>query len=117
MKKLFLIISLVAFLGATTVPSYAAPKKNTTVNVDGEKCKICGKKDCDGKCTAKIDGKHQANCVCGDKNCDGSCDVKAKKAHSEKCGIKGKSSCCAKNAKKSSCEPKCSHSKKKAGKE
>ncbi|MBT3209993.1 MAG: hypothetical protein HN704_07585 [Bacteroidetes bacterium] len=110
MKKLFLIISLVAFLGATTVSSYAAPKNDNTVNVDEEKCKVCGKEDCKDK------GKCSATATDGKTSDKSACKAEAKKDCSKKCGPKAKSSCCSKKAKKSSCSSK-HHSKNKTEKE
>jgi len=87
MKKLTLIIGLVAFLGMYMVPNYVSASSVAKVIVDKEKCEKCGKDDCKGDCETKAGCAH-------------------KEGEAKKCGGKeAKSGCC----KKGGAEPKCSH--------
>lgn len=88
MKKLTLIIGLVAFLGMYLAPNYMSASTVAKVVVDKEKCDKCGKEDCKGDCEKKAGCAHS--------------EGEAKKCDKKK----GNSSCC---PKKGGAEHKCGH--------
>lgn len=88
MKKLTLIIGLVAFLGMYMIPNYTSASTIAKVVVDKEKCEKCGKDDCKGNCEAKAGCNHKEAEAkkCAGKEGSASCAKKCGSAESHKCG-------------------------------
>lgn len=99
MKKIFLAIALIAFLGNVIAPTFATNTTSKVVVVDNEKCTKCGKEGCDGKCDAK---------KCDPKKCDGTkCNHGKDGKGCDKAAKGGK--CCPGKGEAAGCAKKCPH--------
>lgn len=101
MKKIVLIIGLVAFIGAGFIAYSSNTFSNTsTVQVDNEKCPHCGKENCDGSCKTH---KCSHDSIASTKTCNH--DAAAPKA----CCKKGEAqkSCCKKGETSSTAPKSC----------
>lgn len=95
MKKLFVFIGLVFFLGAYIAPVSASPDVNIVVTADDEKCEKCGKDNCEGKCEVATKSSKTTPEKKAEK-CDPACekascaDKKSEESSKEGCGEKKK---------------------------
>ena len=98
MKKLFVFIGLMLLAGAYIVPVNASTDVNIVVVADDEKCEKCGKDNCDGKCTATVEGKKATTAEKTTKKCDAECekaccaDKKSEATAGKGCDVKKKES-------------------------
>ena len=91
MKRIVLIIGLIAFIGGGFVAySSSSLSGSKTVQVDGEKCPNCGKENCDGSCKKEHKCSHDSTSTQKHEGCQ--------KAETKSCCKKGETqkSCCKK---------------------
>lgn len=60
MKKLLLIIGLIAFIGSYVAPTAVFAQDVAKAKVENKKCEKCGKEDCDGTCSVQHKCNHDA---------------------------------------------------------